>query len=90
MGKGRAGAVTAAFPNQAILSAICEQFESAVVPNRCSQFLGVHVGSRSTKESPRIMRSPLEGPFQVFRRPDARSDGAGHQLPVSKQSDPVR
>ncbi len=40
MGREEPGAVTAAFPNQAILSAICEQFESAVVPNSCSQFLG--------------------------------------------------
>ena len=61
-GKGP-GAVTGAFPDQAILSAICQQFESAVVPNRCSQFLGVHVGSRSTKGSPRIMQSRWKGRF---------------------------
>ena len=70
MGKGRApGAVTGAFPNQAILSAICQQFESAVVPNRCSQFLGVHVGSRSTKGSPRIMRSRWKGRFRFSGDP---------------------
>ena len=84
-GKGSARRLSGGLSNQATSECKLRVIRVCAMPNCRSQFLGVDAGSGSIKESSIKYAVSLlvEEPFQVIRRPGARSDGAGHQLPVS-------
>jgi hypothetical protein len=77
------GAAKAAFPNQAILSAILRTIRVC----RCGKPLLTVPGGRTRrfidKGKSENYAVPFEGSFRVFRLLGLRSGGAGHELPVS-------
>jgi hypothetical protein len=89
-GREEPGSVIAAFLNQAILRATWESNSSLrLCPTIVRSFLG-DTSAVHWQRGVRELCGPAGRAFPVFRRPAARSDGTGHQLPVSRQSVPVR
>lgn len=91
-GKGRARRLNAGYPTKLLLSANVRVIRVCGTAKLVFTVPGLDVGSGSIKESSinYAVSLTVEEPFQVVRRPGARSDGAGHQLPVWIQSGRVR